>query len=75
MSSCGESEVAMPTGQREPTLLRGCATRRPVENVEHNFIAAGEIGEIYGQIPRSGVEDRTELRPESLSDVVIGVAP
>jgi hypothetical protein len=75
MSPRGESEVAMTTGQREPTLLRGRSTRRPVENVEHNFIAAGETGEIYGQVPRSGVEDRTELRPESLSDVVIGVAP
>jgi hypothetical protein len=30
MSSCGESDVAMSTGQREPTLLRGCSTRRPV---------------------------------------------
>jgi len=65
----------MTTGQREPTLLRGCSPRRPVENVEHYFIAAGETGEIYGQIPRSGVENHTELRPQSLGDMVIGVTP
>lgn len=73
MSSCGESDVAMATGQREPTLLRGCSTCRPVEDVEHKFIAAGEAGEIHGQIECPGVQDRAELRPESLAAVVIGV--
>lgn len=73
MSSCGESDVAMATSQREPTLLRGCSTRRPVEDVEHKFIATGEAGEIHGQIAGSAVQDRAELRPESLAAVVIGV--
>ncbi|HEX2264071.1 MAG TPA: hypothetical protein VHH52_10000, partial [Pseudonocardiaceae bacterium] len=73
MSSCGESDVAMATGQREPTLLRGCSTRRPVEDVEHQSIAAGEVGEIHGQIASSAVQDRAELCPESLAAVVIEV--
>jgi hypothetical protein len=73
MSSCGESDVGMAAGQCEPTLLRRCSTRRPAEDVEHKFIATGEVGEIHGQIAGAAVQDRAELRPESLAAVVTGV--
>jgi hypothetical protein len=75
MSSCGEPDVVMATGQRKPTLLRGCSTRRPVQDVEQNFIAAVKAGEIHGQIAGSGVQHPAELRPEPLGGVVIGVTP
>ncbi|MDQ2881756.1 MAG: hypothetical protein M3Y48_11170 [Actinomycetota bacterium] len=58
MSLCGESDVAVNTGQRHPTLLRGCSTRRPAEHIEHILIAAGDVGEIHGQVVGSGVQHR-----------------
>lgn len=61
MSLWGESEVVVHPGQREPTLLRGCSTRRPAKRVEHILIAAVGVGEIHGQVPGSGIEDRVEF--------------
>jgi hypothetical protein len=73
MSSGGESDAMTNTGQRKPTLLRECSTRRPAEHVKHMLIAVVDVGEIHGQIPGTGVQDRAELGAESLRGVVIKV--
>ena len=71
MSSSGESELSVAAGQCEPTLLRACSIRRPIKDVEHDFIAAEETGEVHGQESGSVVQDRAELRPELLGGVPI----
>jgi hypothetical protein len=45
----------MTSGEHEPTLLRARSTLRPAEQVEHVLIAKVDVGEIYGQVPGSGV--------------------
>ena len=75
MSLCGESEVVVNPGQREPTLLFRCSTHRPVKRLEHTLIAAIDVGEINGQIPGSGIKDRAEFSSKSLPSVVIEMTP
>ena len=59
------------TAQRKPTLLRGCSRRRPAQHIKQILIAIVNIGEIHGQIPGTGVQDRAELCPELLHGVMI----
>jgi hypothetical protein len=73
MSSGGESNAMTTTDQRKPTLLRGCSRRRPAEHIKHILIAITNVGEIHGQIPGTGGQDRDQLRPESLRGVMIKV--
>jgi hypothetical protein len=35
------------------------------------LIAVDDVGEIHGQIPDTGIQDRAQLRPQSLHGVVI----
>jgi hypothetical protein len=73
MSFCGELQVVVNPGQRKPTLLGGCSTRRPAQRVERTVVAAVGVGEIHGQVPGSAIEDRAKFSSESLPSVVIEI--